>query len=97
MADDEVAIAQLLVDVPAWALPSKWQWARIKEWVDWDSGCDPDGNFNGWCLIHDKNKEMMSAVYNFDRGVMRCQEDPSCHAPKRSMSIVNALKAARDA
>ncbi len=93
MTEETNSIAELLADVPVWALPSKWQWNQFQDWVDWESGCDPNGNFNGSCVIHDKKKEMTSAVYNFDRGVLRCQADPSCHAPKRSMSLVNALRA----
>lgn len=92
MAEQQSTIHELLDGkAPLWAMPTAYQWDRIKDWVDWDSGCDTAGNFNGHCILHDVDKETVSAVYNFDRGIMRCQKEPPCHAPKRAMSIVNAL------
>ena len=95
--NDEVTttISMLLPGVPMHFLPSVWQYDRFKEFVDWAGGADPSGNFNGHCVMHDREKTMIaSAVYNFDRGVLRCQGEPSCHSPKRAMSLVNALKKA---
>lgn len=83
------------LECPAQYLPSAWQFSQVAELVHWSDGCDPHGNFNGHCVVHDSLKEEdLSAEYNFDRGVMRCLRSPSCHAPKRAMSIVNAVKLA---
>lgn len=92
MSNDEQQLAELLPDVPMHLLPSKSQYALWKDWVDWTLGADPAGEFLGACPLHDKDKEDMSAVFNFDRGVMRCQGDPSCHAPKRAMSLGNVAR-----
>jgi hypothetical protein len=92
MNDDNVKLSELLPDVPMQFLPSPFQYGLWKDWVDWDAGADPDGNFLGSCPLHDKSKEETSAVYNFDRGVLRCQNDPSCHAPKRAMALGNVTR-----
>lgn len=86
------------LDCPAQYLPSAWQFAQVGQLVQWEDGCDPAGNFIGHCIIHADEREVeISAEYNFDRGVMRCYRSPACHAPKRAMSIVNAVKRAEEA
>jgi hypothetical protein len=76
MNDERIqTISEMLPDVPLHLLPSVWQYDRCKDWVTWADGADPEGNFLGSCLLHDREKTMTSAVYNFDRGVMRCQGD----------------------
>ena len=73
-------------DVAPRFLPSKWQANVTKGKVDWSLAPDIDGNWLGSCLICKG-----PAVYNFDRGVMKCDSDPSCHEPQRAVSIQNAL------
>jgi len=79
-------------DVSIWALPTAWQHRNFDGWVDIDGGHDMDGNFNGFCRLHDRAKEVEgSAVYNFKKGAMRCQGDPCCHPGRRAMSLTNVI------
>ncbi len=83
-------ITEMFPDVRMDLLPSIAQYARWGEWVDWEGGPDVVGEWLGSCPLHDQAKDdASSAVFNFDRGIMRCQGDPSCHAPKRAMSLNN--------
>ena len=77
-------------EVPGWALPHPKRYAQFVDWVMWSDGCDDDGNFIGWCPLHDQAKatEGASAEFNFRHGVMRCfGDEPTCHPGKRAMSL----------
>jgi hypothetical protein len=80
-------------DTPIQFLPTKRQFAEFSDCVDWSEGCGQDGLWLGSCPLHDPGRNGHSATYSFDRGVLRCQGDPACHAPKRAMSLNNVLKA----
>lgn len=58
-------------------------------------GVDVDGWWMGWCPLHDKERkpDAATALFNFGHGVMRCEGEPSCTAPKKSMSLQNVLTA----
>lgn len=72
-------------------LPSAWHEKRFGPWVDLND-CDDAGNFIGYCPLHDNAKEHdASAEFNFSKGIMRCQADPSCHPGKRAMSLQNVV------
>lgn len=85
----EASLVEMLPDVPQQYLPSAYQYKVWGEWVEWSLGADPVGEFLGACPLHDPAKEELSAVFNFARGVIRCQGSPSCHAPKHAMSLNN--------
>lgn len=77
--------------LPRW-LPAPYAYAHWAEYIMWDDGCDDVGNFLGFCPMHDADKKTEgSAEFNFHKGIIRCQGDPCCHAPKRAMSLVNVL------
>jgi len=88
-SEREQSLVDLYPDVPMQFLPSKAQYGLWGTWVDWELGPDPVGEFLGSCPLHDQDKEDASAVFNFDRGIMRCQGSPSCHAPKHAMALGN--------
>ncbi len=94
MSDDERArIRALHPNIePQW-LPHPSRYAQFTALVLWEDGCDEAGNFLGFCPLHDKERdvEAPSAEYNFHKGVMRCQGDPSCHDGKRAMSLNNVV------
>lgn len=95
---EDVNLEELLPGVPLSFLPSKWQWRFWGPFIDPGQGTDPDGAFLGWCPIHDttRDRERMSAVFNFAKGIMRCEGDPSCHQGKRAVSLSNvAIKMIR--
>lgn len=78
---------------PEW-LPSPARHTQFVDWVLWADGCDDSGNFLGFCPLHDVNRRREgSAEYNFFKGIVRCQGDPPCHSPRRSMSLGNLLTA----
>lgn len=82
-----------MLEVPLEFAPSPAQekvWARH---IMVELGIDIDGWFMGWCPLHDKTRdpERSSAQFNFMHGVMRCEAEAPCHAPKRSMSLQNVL------
>jgi RimJ/RimL family protein N-acetyltransferase len=79
-------------DSPEHFLPTKRQQHHFGDFVEWSEGCGDDGQWLGSCPIHDPDRKGTSATFAFDRGIMRCQADPSCHAPKRAMSLSNVLK-----
>lgn len=58
-----------------------------------DDGVDLEGNWLGWCAIHDKDhdSELATAQFNFRKGVMRCMGEPSCHEGKRALSLANVM------
>ena len=89
---DAVAeIASKHPHIPGWALPSPSRYAQWVDWVMWDDGCDDGGNLLGWCPMHDADKAREgSAEFNFLKGIMRCQGDPSCHPKRRAISLTNA-------
>lgn len=67
-----------------------------RDWVVWEDGCDEDGNWIGYCRLHDVNKEHeASAEYNFVKNVMRCGSG-NCHPGKRAMSLDRVLQLAGD-
>ena len=80
-------------DSPEHFLPTKHQHEKFGDFVDWSEGCGDDGQWLGACPLHDPQRLGHTATYSFDRGIMRCQGDPACHAPKRAMSLHNVLKA----
>ena len=64
-------------------------------WVPFDKqNPDDEGNWLGWCPIHDKTgrkNRPYSAVFNFVRSSVRClREEQPCNAPKKAMSLMNA-------
>lgn len=87
---DHAEIARMHPGIlPRW-LPSPYAYTSWRDWVCWDDGSDDVGNLLGFCPLHDAGKVTEgSAEFNFHKGIMRCQGDPSCHAPKRAMSLVN--------
>jgi hypothetical protein len=83
---DEIDIAEGC----AWAVPHAKRFDAWKNWVVWDDGCDEDGNWIGFCRLHDTEREHEgSAEYNFIKNVMRCSG--SCHPGKRAVSLDNVL------
>lgn len=63
---------------------------RWSGWASLDDGCDDQGNYIGWCPLHDPNQqELGSAQYNFIKGVMRCTNDPRCTGTKRAVSLTS--------
>lgn len=82
-------IAHRLRLVPTEFLPTPYQYTLWHDFVMWRDGTDPNGNFQGWCPLHDPTRvdHEQGAEFNFDRGVMRCYGD--CHAGKRAMSLSN--------
>ena len=91
---DKVAERKVIADRyphvrPAF-LPSPYRHPQFEPWVLWSEGCDDQGNFIGYCPMHDDGKETeASAIYNFLKDVIRCQGDPSCHDGQRAMSLTN--------
>ena len=71
--------------------PSRFQRSQWWHLVIHDLGVDPDGWWYGWCPLHDKeqDREVITGMYQFRAGVLRCLGEPPCHAPKRAMSLVN--------
>lgn len=87
--NDDVNIQALVPDVPLAHLPSQHQHRLWGRYVDYAEGADPDGGFLGQCALDTTH----SAVYNFSKGIMRCEAEPSCHPRKRAMSLDNVLAA----
>jgi hypothetical protein len=86
----EVPMHELFPDVQLSYLPSQRQYARWKDWVTWDDGCDEYGLWNGACPLHDQEKDKgVSATFQFHENCLRCQASPSCHHPKRAKSLDN--------
>lgn len=74
-------------------LPSEYQEGLWGNSVIIKDGTDQNGNWHGWCPIHDnvRDKHRPTALFNFESGVMVCNGEPSCHEGKRSMSLTNVL------
>lgn len=90
--DDVLAeIAVVCRDVDDWLMPTGPQYTTFKRWVCWGDGTDEQGRFLGWCPLHDQPGDAPSALFNFNKGMFWCQADPSCHHPRRAMSIQNLL------
>lgn len=85
-------------DVSLEHLPNVQEYNRWRNWVRWNDGCDPEGNFIGWCPLHDRkrNADIGLATYNFLRGSFSCMNAPSCHEGRRGMTLVNLLGACAD-
>lgn len=77
--------------VENWAyLPKPVTYDRFAEFVLWSDGHQDDGSWLGHCPLCDPAKSIPgSAEFVFAKGVMRCHGEPSCHAPKRAMSLTN--------
>lgn len=87
-----LAIINKYPHVVAWALPSPSRHTQWEAWTLWVDGCDDEGNFLGWCPLHDQARSVEgSAEFNFYKGIMRCQGDPSCHAGKRAIALNNVV------
>lgn len=63
----------------------------------WDSiietdGTDTEGYWHGWCPLHDNERDLgkPTALFNFLKGVMKCNGDPCCHTG-RAISLQNVL------
>ena len=77
--------------LPRW-LPSPPVYDIWKDWVCWSLGAGDSGDMLGFCPLHDADRQSEgSAEFNFLKGIMRCQGDPSCIAPKRAMSLANVV------
>lgn len=81
------------MDIPDEFMPSDHQKRMWSSFTDPSSDPDGDGNWLGWCPIHDRlhADDVPSAHYNFKRGVMRCLNDPPCHEGKRAISLSNLI------
>lgn len=98
MFDEQAVRDAVPRSAPGWALPHPNVFTQYHVWVLWGDGCDDDGNFIGYCPLHDQAMEVeASAEFNFRKGVMRCANDPSCHPGKRAMSLGNLAKRMHDA
>jgi hypothetical protein len=94
MTKAEVAeeIDKAMPDVDLKFRPSPHQWPTWRAWIDVETGTDDMGNFLAWCPLHCAVPEGQTcATINFFKGVLRCEADPSCHAPKRAMSLINVM------
>jgi len=74
-------------------LPSEYQEGLWGKCVIVKDGTDQNGNWHGFCPIHDqvRSKAKPTALFNFETGVMVCNGEPSCHEGKRSISLTNVL------
>jgi len=81
------------LDVNPLHLPSSYQEELWGKYVIAGDGTDLDGDWHGWCPLHDKaeDPERPTALFNFQSGVMVCMGDPSCHEGKRAISLTNVL------
>jgi len=81
------------VDVDPTYMPSEYQEGLWGASVITSDKTDQNGNWHGWCPIHDEVKDPAkpTALFNFLTGVMVCNGDPSCHEGKRAMSLTNVL------
>lgn len=71
-------------------LPSMQDFIRLRKWICWDDGVDADGRFIGFCPLHDHARRSEgSAVYDFVKGMFRCNGEESCHHGKRAISLYN--------
>lgn len=75
-------------DISLVALPSAYQLSSWNTYVDWEDGPDDEGDWFGRCPLH---QESANAIFNFKKGVLRCDGEPSCHEGKRAMSLSNVL------
>lgn len=89
-------VLDALPEVAEEHLPTVEMFNTWRNWVRWDLGCDSDGRFIGWCPLHDRfceagedNPDNGAAGFNFATGSFDCMHDPSCHAPKRGMTLVS--------
>lgn len=73
-------------------LPNEFQKNLWWSFVIEEDGTDTEGYWHGWCPIHDNehDKEVPTALFNFLKGVMKCNGDPCCHEG-RAMSLQNVL------
>jgi len=74
-------------------LPSEYQEGLWGSLVIVEDGTDQDGNWHGWCPLHESemDPERPTALFNFQSGVLVCNGDPSCHEGKRAISLTNVL------
>ena len=71
-------------------VPSMQDFERLRKWVCWSDGLDPDGRWLGFCPIHDRSRRSEgSATYDFVKGMFRCNGEIPCHKGKRAISINN--------
>lgn len=80
-------------DVSEQHLPSKHQEGLWGSFVILEDGTDSQGNWHGWCPIHDNvmDPDVPTALFNFLSGVMTCNGEPSCHEGQRTISLTNVL------
>jgi hypothetical protein len=71
-------------------VPSMQDFNRLRKWVCWQDGIDADGRWSGFCPIHDRSRRSEgSAVWDFVKGMFRCNGEHPCHEGKRAISINN--------
>jgi hypothetical protein len=81
------------MDIPEEFLPNEFQknlwWGLVIE----KDGTDGEGYWHGWCPLHDNTQdpETPTALFNFLRGVMKCNGEPSCHPGQRAISLQNVF------
>lgn len=71
-------------------MPSKYQEELWGNYVVAEDGTDQEGNWHGRCPLHTGGGDL-SALFNFQSGVLVCLGDPSCHEGKRAISLTNVL------
>ena len=80
-------VRALLVDVEPAHLPSVAQYNLWRNSIQWQRGCDPEGQFIGWCPLNPERLEgRHMAWFNFHKGTYTCGED--CHPDTRSITLV---------
>lgn len=71
-------------------VPNMQEFIRLRKWVCWADGPDPDGRWIGFCPLHDRRRRSeASAIWDFVKGMYWCNSDPSCHPGQRAISIQN--------
>lgn len=70
-------------------MPSRYQEELWGHYIIVEDGTDQEGNWHGRCPLHTASG--VSALFNFQSGVLVCLGEPSCHEGKRAISLTNVL------
>jgi hypothetical protein len=80
------------MEIPDEFRPNEFQAKLWSQQLIATDGTDGEGYWHGWCPLHDNENdpEVPTALFNFLKGVMKCNGDPCCHKG-RAISLQNLL------